>query len=285
MAPQTPARALPATQEVGARSSESCQGSTVLAEPSRDCIALDFDGVLCDSARETAISAWRAGRQLWPEWSGEAPSAAAVARFLEVRPWLETGYQAIVMMRMIADGAPDSAFAEDLEGHCQRVLGATRLQRQDLVRLFGQARDEWLRRDEAGWLAAHEFYPGVVEAVRSAQERADVVVITTKQERFARALLESRGVRLAEDRLYGLERGRSKTAILGDLMARSGPAARFHFVEDRAETLRQVLAEPALAGVRLFYAAWGYGTPADLAWARREPRVRVWSLDEFLVLD
>lgn len=256
-----------------------------MASETTDCIALDFDGVLCDSARETALSAWRAGRQLWPEWSAGGPPADHVARFLEVRPWLETGYQAIIMMRLIADGAPDRAFAEELDEHCRRVLDEQGLQRQDLVRLFGQARDAWLRQDEAGWLAAHEFYPGVVEALQAAMERAEVVVITTKQERFARALLASRGVHLADDRLYGLERGRSKPAILGDLVMRPGASARLHFVEDRAETLRQVLAEPALASVRLHYAAWGYGTPADLAWAHGEPRVRVWSLEDVLVFE
>lgn len=248
-------------------------------------VALDFDGVLCDSARETALSAWRAGRLLWSDWTTVVPPDPYLERFLHVRPWLETGYQAIVMMRMIADGLPDAEFAERLDVHCRRILADLGLGRDDLVRRFGSVRDEWIRHDADGWLAAHDFYPGVVAALLAAQPWADLYVLTTKQERFARALLESRGVVLAADRLFGLDRARPKEAILSALVGGGGEARPVHFVEDRVETLRRVLAEPALRSLRLYYAAWGYGTPGDLAWARGEPRVRVWELDQFLHLE
>ncbi len=256
-----------------------------MAASGKPVVALDFDGVLCDSARETALSAWRAGRDLWPDWASPEPPAACVERFLRVRPWLETGYQAIVMMRMIADGLPDVEFAERLPAHCAAWLERLGLQREDLVRRFGAARDAWIREDLPGWLACHGFYPGVLETLRTALESMDVFVLTTKQTRFARALLESRGIPLPENRIWGLERGRTKRAELLALTAAAGAGAALHFVEDRAETLRTVLAEPGLAAVRLYYASWGYGTPADLEWARREPRVRVWSLGEFLSLE
>jgi len=257
-----------------------------VATPQPTLIALDFDGVLCDSARETAMSAWRAGRGLWPDGLSPEPPWPYVDRFVRLRPWLETGYQAVVMMRMIADGLPDAEFAERLAEHCQSWMDRLGLSRSDLVACFGEARDAWIREDFAGWLAAHEFYPGVLDAVRGVQAATEVFVLTTKQERFAQALLESQGLTLPADRLWGLDRGRAKEADLRELVG-GGPGARrrVHFVEDRAETLRRVMAEPALAEVRLYYASWGYGTPADLAWARGEPRVRVWGLDDFLKLE
>jgi phosphoglycolate phosphatase-like HAD superfamily hydrolase len=246
-------------------------------------VALDFDGVICDSARETAVSAWRAGRGLWPEWAAEAPPPEYVARFLRLRPWLETGYQAIVMMRMIADGLPEAEFVERLEEHCRACLARLGCSRDDLVKRFGRTRDEWIGSDFAGWIASHDFYPGVIETLSRERAHLDVYVLTTKQERFARALLESRGLRLPPERLFGFDRGRAKEDILAGLVG--GPERpAVHFVEDRAETLRRVLAVPTLAAVRLYYAAWGYGTVADLAWARAERRVRVWGLAEFLEL-
>jgi hypothetical protein len=247
-------------------------------------LVLDFDGVICDSARETAVSAWRAGRGLWPEWTAPAPPTAYVTRFLRLRPWLETGYQAIVMMRMIADGMPDAEFAERLDEHCRLCLERLGCRRTDLVQRFGRARDQWIADDVAGWIAYHDFYPGIVAGLSRAREHLDVYVLTTKQERFARMLLEAQGVRLPADRLFGLDRGHAKEDVLAELTARR-PRADLHFVEDRAETLRRVLTVPALAAVHLYYAAWGYGTPADLAWAQAEPRVRVWSLAEFLELE
>ena len=77
-------------------------------------LALDFDGVLCDSARETAMTAWRAGRTIWPEWQGEAP-AELVERFCTLRPWLETGYQALPIMRMAWEGLTAAQLATDFE--------------------------------------------------------------------------------------------------------------------------------------------------------------------------
>jgi phosphoglycolate phosphatase-like HAD superfamily hydrolase len=240
--------------------------------------------VLCDSARETALSAWRAGRGFWPEWQTAEPPRTYLERFLQLRPWLETGYQAVIMLRMVADGLPDAEFAGPLAEHCRQWLSRLGVAREELVRRFGEARDTWIRDDFRGWLAVHDFYPGVVEAVRRALAHAEVFVLTTKQERFARALIESQGLFLPADRLWGLDRGRPKEADLMELAAGRG-AGVVHFVEDRVETLRRVLAEPGLAGVRLYYASWGYGTAADLDWARQEPRVRVWGLDDFLDLE
>jgi hypothetical protein len=39
-----------------------------------DVFALDFDGVLCDSVAEAAVTAWRGGGKLWPHWQGEEPA-------------------------------------------------------------------------------------------------------------------------------------------------------------------------------------------------------------------
>jgi phosphoglycolate phosphatase-like HAD superfamily hydrolase len=247
-------------------------------------VALDFDGVICDSARETAVSAWRAGRELWPEWDAAEPPPELVARFLRVRPYLDTGYQAILMMRLLADGLPDREFAERLEEHCRTWLERLGLGRDDLVRAFGRTRDEWIRADLAGWLGCHALYAGVSEALVQARSCVELYIVTTKQERFTRALLAAHGIALPAERLLGLERGRPKEDILSEILAGAG-CRPLHFVEDRAETLRRVLAEPRLAAVHLYYAAWGYGTSADLAWARSEPRVRVWSLAEFLKLE
>lgn len=251
---------------------------------SRPIIALDFDGVLCDSAAETAVSAWRAGRGFWPEWDTPEPPDAFVRRFVAVRPFLETGYQAVIMMRLVADGAGDAEFAERLDDHCRAWMQRLGVGRQDLVGAFGAARDAWMARDLDDWLARHRFYDGVVERVNRAAQVADVLVLTTKQERFANALMAAHGVRVPPERVHGLERGVSKEDDLAALLA-GMPGRAVHFVEDRAETLRRVAVLPALSAIHLYYATWGYGTPADLAWAKGTPRVRVWDLDGFLRLE
>jgi phosphoglycolate phosphatase-like HAD superfamily hydrolase len=233
--------------------------------------ALDFDGVLCDSAAETCAAAWRAGRALWPGWEAPEPPPEFTARFRELRPVLETGYQAIALLRLVEEEftAPLSqlstvtpvSFAESAE----RIFAATGLGRADLVRLFGDARDQWIAADPEGWLARHEFYPGVAEALNAAAARGcPLFVLTTKQHRFTERLLQNAGVGLPADRIFGLETGRPKEEILKGLAARPDCCGlRMVFVEDRLEALERAAAVPELAGVELRFATWGYCENAE----------------------
>ncbi|WP_411727104.1 hypothetical protein [Methyloglobulus sp.] len=62
--------------------------------------ALDFDGVICDSAVETAITGWKAASGIL----GDIPKAVPqemIGRFRLVRPIIETGYEAILAMRLL----------------------------------------------------------------------------------------------------------------------------------------------------------------------------------------
>jgi hypothetical protein len=65
--------------------------------------ALDFDGVICDSAVETAITGWRAAGKLWQDMPESVPQEM-IDRFREVRPIIETGYEAILAMRLLCLG-------------------------------------------------------------------------------------------------------------------------------------------------------------------------------------
>ena len=90
-----------------------------------DFFALDFDGVLCDSAMETALTAWRAGARIWPEWRAAEASADVLERFIRLRPALETGYQAILLMRLAYDWPADGIAAAQVGDACRRLLQET----------------------------------------------------------------------------------------------------------------------------------------------------------------
>ena len=65
--------------------------------------ALDFDGVLCDSAVETSITGWKAACHLWDDMPA-APNQSMIDRFRQVRPIIETGYESILAMRLLHEG-------------------------------------------------------------------------------------------------------------------------------------------------------------------------------------
>ncbi len=74
--------------------------------------ALDFDGVICDSAVETAITGWKAAGQIWNDMPRTVPPAM-IERFREVRPIIETGYESILAMRLIHLGETTEAIYRD----------------------------------------------------------------------------------------------------------------------------------------------------------------------------
>ncbi len=241
-------------------------------------LALDFDGVICDGMREYFESAWRAYRRLRPS-ATPRPPAGLFESFSRLRPVVETGWEMPTLLHAVLRGAPEGevlaawrpdAWLADL-GSPREVVAAA----------LDGSRDEWIADDEAGWLAAHRFYPGVIEQLRALSGGpVHVYVITTKGERFARKLLEGQGVALPPSRVYGKEARRPKRTILLELAA-GDDGAGVWFVEDRLQTLQDVKAERALARARLFLATWGYNTPEERAAARDDDRIALLALDRF----
>lgn len=248
-----------------------------------DVFAVDFDGVLCDTAAEMGVSAWHAGCQVWPAWEGPEPPSEYLNRFLNLRPLLETGYQAILLMRLIHLGVDDETIRLQFPELITRLLEETGSSTVEFVRLFGQARDTWIARDLDDWLSRHRFYPGIIERFATRVETDPVFILTTKQERFASTLLNSRGIHLPADHIFGLDAGKPKEDVLDQLSRRPDfDGARFHFVEDRLQTLIRVASKSSLRHVLLYLADWGYNTPGDREKASRSPRITIWSSGSFL---
>ena len=99
----------------------------------RFLIALDFDGVLVDSAQETALSGFHAAKALWPGagWLTRRlrrpdQMAALVQNFEAIRPCLETGWESTILLHLLAECAPDpgSAHTHPPLSHRGWALGA-----------------------------------------------------------------------------------------------------------------------------------------------------------------
>ena len=249
-----------------------------------DVFALDFDGVLCDSAAENAVAAWRAGAYLWSQCQGVEPPADYQRRFIKLRPLIETGYQTILLLGLIVKGLSDQTIAERFPELCQSLLQEIGHSRAQLAQWFGQVRDEWIARDLGDWLGRHRCYP-VIETFAEKFKTEPMFILTTKQERFAKALLNGRGIAFPENRIFGLDTGKKKEDILEQLLKHPEyQNATWHFVEDRLATLLRVAQRDSLKPVRLYLADWGYNTALDRENARRHPAITVWSPERFLAV-
>jgi phosphoglycolate phosphatase-like HAD superfamily hydrolase len=246
-------------------------------------VCFDFDGVICDSAPETALTAWLGCRELWPPAAGAVSGALPAAlqeRFCRLRPVLHTGYEAIPLMRLILAGREsDDAILTRFGALRDALLRLEGLSECALQERFGTIRDRLIAADPAQWLRSNPFYPGAAELLRAVLAAHPLYVITTKQERFATLLLDHHGVSVPPERIHGLERGRGKPQILAGLLAEPAHAgATFHFIEDRLDTLQAVMGQAGLDPVRLYLADWGYNTPAQREEAGRTQRIQVVSL-------
>ena len=250
--------------------------------PAMDVFCFDFDGVICDSAPETAVTAWRGCRELWPLPGVDLP-VALQERFCRLRPVLHTGFEAIPLMRLIERGDHDDAEILDRFPELRDALMTQHdLSAERLQAVFGSIRDRQIEQDADQWLEWNRFYPGMSDLLAHSIARHPTYVITTKQRRFASLLLAHNGVRLPEERIFGLEENRPKPAILESLMRRpEHDGATFHFIEDRLETLQSVIDAPALTQVRIYLADWGYNTPLQRESATRQSRIHVVSLAAF----
>ena len=223
--------------------------------------AFDFDGVICDSAIETAISGWKAAGHLWNDMPAEIP-ADKIELFRQVRPIIETGYEAVLAMRMLHLGASIETMYGDYATEFRRLMQEAHVDSDDLKTLFGDTRDVWIAADKAGWLQENPLYPGVAERLTKLGETGTWYVVTTKQERFVKMILNASHIDLPKDRIFGLERNMGKGDVLKVLLDRH-PEQAIHFVEDRLLTLLKVSQDPALAAVQIFFAMWGYNSEED----------------------
>ncbi|KAK7273882.1 hypothetical protein RIF29_14946 [Crotalaria pallida] len=258
--------------------------------------ALDFDGVLCDSCGESSISALKAAKVRWPPLFNGVDSTTddwIIEQMIKVRPVVETGYENLLLVRLLLEtrvpSIRKSSVAEGLtvDGILENWIKLKSIvmeewdeNRDDLIDLFGKVRDEWLKMDFAGWIGANRFYPGVSDALKFASSK--VYIVTTKQSRFADALLrELAGVTIPPERIYGLGTG-PKVEVLKKLQKMpEHQGLALHFVEDRLATLKNVINEPELDEWNLYLVDWGFNTKKEREEAAVNPRIQVLEISDF----
>jgi phosphoglycolate phosphatase-like HAD superfamily hydrolase len=244
--------------------------------------ALDFDGVICDSAVETGMTGWKAAAQLWHDMPKAIPSTILIDRFRQVRPIIETGYEAILAMRLLHQDMSVETILNDFFTQKQALLDQTDTTEDDLKKRFGAVRDAWIEDSLDDWIAMNPLFPNVAEKLKTLTEQDLCYIVTTKQERFVASILKANGITLSADKIFGLDRNKSKETVLTGLMAQY-PQRTFYFVEDRLPTLLKVLANDRLANVNLLFASWGYNTADDKQQALRHP-IKIISLKDFILI-
>jgi phosphoglycolate phosphatase-like HAD superfamily hydrolase len=246
-------------------------------------LALDFDGVISDSAPEAFAVALRTFREmpvretpasglaapLGPGPGGGAPSRAQVlahplyAAFLELLP---------LGNRAEDYGVIVAALEARVRLADQRAYDAWRERiPRDWLRAFHKGfyrvRAALADADPSGWRDLMPPYPGLPGVLRRRAGEAVLAIATAKDRRSVGKLLRSYGIDdlFPEDRVLDKETGVSKADHLAHLRGRFGVAyAEMAFLEDKVSHLDAV----APLGVRCALAAWGYNGEREIRQAR-----------------
>jgi len=258
-------------------------------------LALDFDGVICNGLREYFEIAWRAYSQIWQQevidqtdqtdrTSGTKESWRQA--FYSLRPVVETGWEMPLILRALQLGFTEENILERWGSIADQLVTTENLQAGAIAKIVDGLRDRWIAGDVNNWLSYHEFYPGTVEKVQQTQAQGiEVLIISTKEGRFIQELLTQAGINLPRQAILGKETNRPKPEILQELLVKQPQPGAIWFVEDRLKTLEKVARIPALEGVNLFLADWGYNTQAMRATVRDtgddRPWIKLISLPQF----
>lgn len=242
-------------------------------------LALDFDGVLCDSSREVLVVTVDTYADLEPD-------SMLLDRLLPLRENAAGGgddYREAEIYRQFRDLLPLGNRAEDF-GVSLRAAenGATISDQAGYDAFYQSIRREWLERfhtrfyecrermravDVRAWRKLHLPFPGLADTLRRHVDSTRPAVATAKDSRSVELLLDELGFEGVFDpeMIVDKETGVEKTRHLQVLRERAGVEfSNITFVDDKVNHLVKV----AELGVRGVLAGWGFNTEREHDLAR-----------------
>ena len=222
-------------------------------------LALDFDGVLSDSARESFAVARRTYQELRPDSPLCRADEASLSRaFLGLMPLGNRAEDYATALAAIDGGVelPDQA-AYDAYRDAQDPDWLRAFHRR-----FYQVRTAFSESDRAAWLALLGPYPQFLELLRRRAGDCEYSIASAKDRASVGVLLEHYGVAdlFAPELIVDKEAGVTKDAHIERLARLRGlDCAEITFVDDKVNHLDIV----APLGARCALAAWGYNGPRE----------------------
>lgn len=253
-------------------------------------LALDFDGVISDSAPEcfvVALRTWCEMRGASPDWDDldrllgpDAPPVEAIEgrplyrAFLEMMPLgnraedYAVELAALAAGERLADQAAYDAFKSGIDPAWLRAFHQR----------FYRIRTTLSRTDPRGWYGLMAPYPGIPELLRRRSGEVVLAIATSKDRRSVGKLLERYAIAdlFPEGSVLDKENGADKRAHLEHLARRYDLGfPEMTFLDDKVNHLDAV----AALEVRCGLAAWGYNGEREFVQARQRGYLVV-SLDD-----
>ncbi len=214
-------------------------------------LALDFDGVICDSV----VEAWRSSRACAVEQGlPAAPDSPEYReRFRKLRPLIAEGADFLLIQGVLSGQGDPDLDAAVFRSARSRVSGKDYSTYRDLLAEFRRAR---IRADFPAWVTDHSLYPGIPELLSLLHNDDRMVIVSTKQADVIAAILSRFSRQVPEPRIHYAGAQAKLELIHGLAAERSIPANQLLFVDDQPEHFRS-----NRRGMQCRLADWGYLPP------------------------
>ncbi|MFH1454422.1 MAG: hypothetical protein ABIH00_10675 [Armatimonadota bacterium] len=223
-------------------------------------LALDFDGVLWDSAQEN----WVTGYITYFKYSDKlACTRKNNKKFLQGRYLARSGEDFYYLFRML-DENPDIDFRKITPEKWKEYKKKHEIAAEPFVREFYKTRKCLLQYDHKGWAMHQQPYPGIINDIKGLEKYFKHIYITSaKDTPSIKKLIKSRRIKF---KVIGREHSTHKHEQLKYLKDKHGiKYENIYFIDDCMENLTPLLNTK----VNIFLAGWGYNSAEDKIEAKK----------------
>lgn len=216
-------------------------------------VALDFDGVICDSADECMVTSWNAYAQLFGTTSRVSGIAELSSHHIEcyrrnrylVRPAREYG----LLWHLVLSGnerIDESTFTAAAIEHSPWM--------KQFETLFFQTRRDLQDKDPEKWIELHNQYTEASEC-RERLHRYPLYLVTNKDAHSVALFNQFWNLNIPDENRFTFNSGLSKREALQIIITRNSISpSQLYFVDDHPNHLEDVVS----VGVQCRWASWGY---------------------------
>ncbi|UCH62742.1 MAG: hypothetical protein JSU77_13305 [Fidelibacterota bacterium] len=217
-------------------------------------IALDFDGVICDSLEECLVTAYNAyhrleGSNCWASSTADIKPAVANS-FRRLRHYARNAQEFwIIMHWCLTDGGLLSQTQYD------GLISTYAAKLPVFEPIFFESRHIFSSADMDRWLGLHRMYTEFQDGWNAVKGQFPVHIVTTKDLISVQYFNRHWQLGIPEECLWTKERIMAKAKIVQRIAVGSGhPIQDVLFVDDHPHHVREV----AATGARCFWASWGF---------------------------
>ena len=214
-------------------------------------IAIDFDGVLCDSINECLITSYNAYHIINKE-------------IYKLNKISNESIEYFHKHRALAVKARDFYFLWDALYNIKSELLSYPLKSDKRInshtldyfnKIFYEERTSWMQTDNSNWLMHTKLFSEIAQFPRNIFNKNNIIILSSKDGDSIKNIFKQEGFIINNDNIYGAESFTDKLSVLEEYQAKYNiDPKQMYFLDDNIDNLLSVLK----MDINLFIAEWGY---------------------------